>query len=357
MKKNEEKVNLDKTNNMARRKPRKKIKGSLLEVSSVCIVLSGLIFVAFIFSISIGSSNLPFNEVFYALIGKGDATTTTIVFNLRMPRAVMAILIGASLAVSGALLQAVMRNPLADPGTIGVSAGASTAAITLMLLFPQFTGLIPAGAFIGALLTCILIYAIAWKNGSLDPVRIILVGVAVNAVLGGYNSLLQLFNSDNLAGVLSFMNGSLAVSTWSSVYICLVYSSVGLLLSFCCIKTANTLLLGEEMTKSLGIHTGRSRIILSAIAAFLAASTVSAVGMIGFVGLIVPHIGRTLVGSNYKALIPVSVLLGALILLVCDTVGRIVIPATEVPVGIVMAVLGGPFFLYMLRKRGISNVN
>lgn len=336
---------------------KKREKGSLLAVSTICVILSGLIFLAFMVSISIGSSNLPLSDVWSALIGQADSTTTLIVFNLRMPRAVMAIIIGACLAVSGALLQAVMRNPLADPGTIGVSAGASTCAITIMLVFPTLTTLVPAAAFIGALVACVLIYAIAWKNGTLDPVRIILVGVAVNAVLGGYNSLLQLFNSDNLTGVLSFMNGSLSVSSWSSVYICLAYGSVGLILAFCAIKTANTLLLGEEMTKSLGIHTGRSRIFLSAISAFLAAATVSVVGMIGFVGLIVPHIGRTIVGSNYKALIPVSVLLGALLLLVCDTVGRVILPSTEIPVGIVMAVLGGPFFLYMLRKRGISNVN
>ncbi len=336
---------------------KKRKKGSLLAVSTVSIVLIILIVFAFVVSISIGSSNIPLLDVFKTLFGQGDSTMELIVFKLRMPRAVMAIIIGACLAVSGALLQAVMRNPLADPGTIGVSAGASTAAITIILIFPTLTSLVPIVSFVGALLTCMLIYAIAWKNGKLDPLRIILTGVAVNAVLGGYNSLLQLFNSDNLTGVLSFMNGSLAVANWDSVGICLVYGVIGLILSFCCIKTANTLLLGEEMTKSLGINTNKSRLFLSAISAFLAAATVSVVGMIGFVGLIVPHIARTIVGSNYKSLIPVSILLGALILLVCDTIGRVILPFTEIPVGIVMAVLGGPFFLYMLRKRGINDAN
>ncbi|HIR61612.1 MAG TPA: iron ABC transporter permease, partial [Candidatus Faecivivens stercoravium] len=268
-----------------------------------------------------------------------------------LPRIILAILIGASLAAAGALLQSVMRNPLADPGTIGVSAGAGTAATTILLLFPNLTSSVPLFAFGGAALACVLIYMMAWKEG-VDPTRIILSGVAINSVLGAYNSLLQLLNSDSLEGVLAFMNGSLSGRSWSQVRLLSVYASIGLVLAFLCIKSANALQLGDEMAKSLGVKVSGSRVLLSGVAAFLAASTVSVAGMIGFVGLVVPHISRLLVGSDYKAMLPTSVVLGALVLLVADTVGRTIVPGMEIPVGIVMAVCGGPFFLYLLRKKG-----
>ena len=275
----------------------------------------------------------------------------TIVLNLRLPRIILAILIGSSLSAAGALLQSVMRNPLADPGTIGVSAGAGTAATTILLIFPQLSASVPLFAFGGAALACVLIYTMAWKGG-VDPTRIILSGVAINSGLGAYNSLLQLMNSDSLEGVLAFMNGSLSGRGWHQVQIAAYYASVGLVMAFLCIKSANALQLGEEMAKSLGVKVSLNRVLLSAVAAFLAAATVSVAGMIGFVGLVVPHIARLLVGSDYKVMMPVSVVLGAVVLLAADTVGRTVVPGMEIPVGIVMAVCGGPFFLYLLRKKG-----
>ena len=159
-------------------------------------------------------------------------------------------------------------------------------------------------------------------------------------------------NSDSLEGVLAFMNGSLSGRSWYQVRLLSVYAAVGLILAFLCIKSANALQLGDEMAKSLGVKVNGSRVLLSGVAAFLAASTVSVAGMIGFVGLVVPHIARILVGSDYKAMLPTSVVLGAVVLLAADTVGRTIVPGMEIPVGIVMAVCGGPFFLYLLRKRG-----
>ena len=166
-----------------------------------------------------------------------------------------------------------------------------------------------------------------------------------------------MLNSDSLQGVLAFMTGSLSGKSWYEVRILSVYCIIGLILSFGCVKSANALQLGDEMAKSLGIKVNLSRILLSAVAAYLAASTVAMVGMIGFVGLVVPHIARILVGSNYKVMMPVSMLLGANILLFADTIGRSIVPGMEIPVGIVMAVSGGPFFLYMLRKKGASYGN
>lgn len=161
-----------------------------------------------------------------------------------------------------------------------------------------------------------------------------------------------MLNTDNLSNVLAFMNGSLSGRTWEHVYIITTYSLVGLVLAFCCIKNANILLLGDEMARSLGIDVSKVRVFLSGVASFLAASTVAVAGLIGFVGLVVPHMARMLVGSDYRGLLPVSALLGAVILLVADTLGRTLVPGMEIPVGIVMAMTGGPFFLYMLRKKG-----
>ena len=328
-----------------------KQKISLLRVSSVMLVLLILLGLCSVLSLAVGSAGYLIQEILKALFSQEDSPVKTIVLNLRLPRIILAILIGSSLSAAGALLQSVMRNPLADPGTIGVSAGAGTAATTILLIFPQLSASVPLFAFGGAALACVLIYTMAWKGG-VDPTRIILSGVAINSVLGAYNSLLQLMNSDSLEGVLAFMNGSLSGRGWHQVQIAACYASVGLVMGFLCIKSANALQLGEEMAKSLGVKVSLNRVLLSAVAAFLAAATVSVAGMIGFVGLVVPHIARLLVGSDYKVMMPVSVVLGAVVLLAADTVGRTVVPGMEIPVGIVMAVCGGPFFLYLLRKKG-----
>ena len=322
-----------------------------LKVGSIWLFLIVAMAVLSLVALSVGSAGYSIPEILRALLSGEENTVKVILYNLRLPRLLLALLIGASLSASGALLQSVMRNPLADPGTIGVSAGAGTAATTILLIFPHLTNSVPIFAFAGAALACVLIYSLAWKGG-VDPVRIILSGVAINSVLGAYNSLLQMLNSDSLEGVLAFMNGSLSGRSWQQVQILAAYASVGLVLAFACIKSANTLQLGDEMAKSLGVKVSLSRVCLSAVSAFLAAATVSVAGMIGFVGLVVPHIARILVGSDYKAMLPTSVLLGAVVLLVADTIGRTIVPGMEITVGIVMSVTGGPFFLYMLHKKG-----
>ena len=191
-------------------------KASPLRVGTVIIVLLCLLTACVFISVGIGSAWYSVGEILEALSTTEKSPVRTIVVNLRMPRAVLAILIGASLSAAGALLQSVMRNPLADPGTIGVSAGAGTAATTILLLFPSLTTSVPLFAFGGACLACLLIYSMAWKEG-VDPTRIILSGVAINSVLGAYNSLLQLLHSDDLSGVLAFMNGSLSGRSWYQI--------------------------------------------------------------------------------------------------------------------------------------------
>lgn len=323
----------------------------IFKLGIICLMLTVLLLGMMLLALSLGSAGYSVQEIIKGLLSEESSDVYVVVYNLRLPRVIMAIEVGASLAVSGALLQAVMRNPLADPGIIGVSAGAATAATTILLIYPTLLSLVPLFAFSGAVFACILIYVLAWREG-VDPVRLILSGVAINTVLGAYNAFLQMLNSDNLSGVLAFMNGSLSGVTWERIYVITAYASLGLLFSAGCAKSANILQLGDEMAEGLGIDVDRVRLFLSAVGAFLAAATVAVAGMIGFLGLVVPHICRMIVGSDYKLLIPVSALLGALLLLAADTLGRTLINGMEIPVGIVMAATGGPFFLYMLRKKG-----
>ena len=252
---------------------------NVLRVSMVCLVLVAVLLLLAVVALGVGSAGYSLQQIIQALFYDESGPVRVVVYNLRLPRLIMAVEVGACLAVAGALLQAVMRNPLADPGIIGVSAGAATAATTILLLSPTLVSSVPLFAFGGAALACVLIYLLAWRDG-IDTVRIILSGVAINTVLGAYNSFLQLLNSDNLSSVLSFMNGSLSGRSWDHVYIITVYAFIGLVLGVCCIKNANILQLGDEMAQSLGVNVTFVRIFLSAVAAFLAAATVAEAGMI-----------------------------------------------------------------------------
>lgn len=244
-----------------------KNKSNPLRVSTIIVILIVTLIVLSILALRIGSVEYSTREILLAFSDK-DSEIRTIILNLRFPRVVISIIIGMCLATSGALLQAVMRNPLADPGIIGISSGASVIATAILLMFPALSSSLPIFAFVGAGIACLLIYALAWNKG-IDPVRI----------------------------------------------------------------------------------------ILSAVGAFLAAATVAIVGIIGFVGLIVPHIARMFVGYDYKIMMPTGMLLGSCIVLFADTVGRSAFGSFEVPLGIIMAVIGGPFFLYLLRRGGKTHAS
>lgn len=300
---------------------------------------------------SIGSVNIGIKELFSGLLNNDNKVVTTIVYKMRLPRNVMAVLVGASLAVSGALLQAVMKNPLADPGITGVSSGASVFAIIILLLLPQYVGILPFLAFLGGALACVTVYLMAWNNG-LKPMRVVLAGVAVNAILGGFISLLTTLYSDRIQGALLWLNGSLASKTWGDVKIVALYTIVGLVMAMLCVRGANVLTLGDDLATNLGYNVTRTRVMLSAVAVFLAGTTTAVVGIISFVGLIVPHISRMIIGSDHKYNLPFSMVLGGIVLLLADTVARTILGAVELPVGVVMSIVGGPFFLYLLRKRG-----
>lgn len=314
------------------------------------LLLLCLLVFSIIVSIGIGSVKIPIETVVKTILNKNpDELTTSIVLNMRMPRALLAVMIGMALGTAGALLQAVMKNPLADHGIIGVSTGASCAAIFVMLLFPTLMMYVPAFAFGGGVIAVILVYALSWKNG-ISPVHIVLSGVAVNAVFGAIVSILSILNSDKIQGVLVWMNGSLASKGWTTIFQLSPYLFIGLILSLFCISGCNILQLGDEAAASLGSKVTRTRVLVSLCGAFLAGITVSFVGVIGFVGLVVPHITRMLVGSDYRKMLPCTMLMGGTILLIADTLSRTLFAPIELPVGSIMAIAGGPFFLYLLRK-------
>ncbi len=314
-----------------------------------------LLFSVSLLSIRYGSVNYAVSEIIGAVSAAETTAARTVIMHIRLPRTLIAIMVGANLAMSGALLQAVMRNPLADPGLTGVSAGAGLAAVTIMLTLPQLTRFVPIAAFLGGIMAAFMVYVLAWKRG-IDPIRIILAGVAVNAILGGGLALLSVLYSDRIQNVIMWLNGTVAGRSWYQAGTLLPYSLIGLIAAMLCVNTANVLLLGDDVAKNLGIRVNAARVILSLVAAFLAGISVAMVGLIGFVGLVVPHISRLLVGTDYRFLLPLSAVLGAALLVMADTGARAAFSPVELPVGILMAIIGGPFFLYLLRRRGTYRV-
>lgn len=317
------------------------------KILSFVLTAVGL-FVLFIFAVNTGSLKVTPSELFSGLFIEYNPDVATI-YDLRFPRIFIAMLGGAATAVSGVLLQAVMKNPLADPGIIGVSSGASLVAVIVTAFFPSLFFLTPMLAFIGGLIAFMLVYSLSWKGG-LSPLRIILVGVAVNALCTG---LMIAFNSatgSSYTGVASIVNANITQKTWDDFQTLAVYVVIGLVASFFVTNQCNLLSLEDKTARSLGMNVTRSRIVISVIAVLLASISTAVVGAISFLGLIVPHIARLLVGSNHKVLVPYSILLGAFTLLLADTIGRTVASPYEISAAVVMSVIGGPFFIFLLRR-------
>ena len=310
-------------------------------------VLAG---VSILISTAKGTADIPLEEIFAILGGTRDTAHAQILWNIRLPRTIVAALVGINLSLSGAILQAILRNPLADPHIIGISSGAGLAGIFIMLVLPGAALLITPGAFVGAMIAAALIYILAWKDG-IRPTRIILAGVAVSAFLGAGISAMMILYSDRVQGALMWMVGGLSARTWPHVDMLLPYTICAGLLALCAAQRLNILQLGDDMARGIGLAVERTRILLTALAALLAASAVSVVGLLGFVGLIVPHAARLMIGSDYRFLLPAAALLGVTTLTLSDTAARLLFSPLELPVGIIMAALGAPFFLYLLRRQ------
>lgn len=311
-----------------------------------------LLFVVSIHGLTYGSVSITISEIWDVFNNKGQAIHQQIIMDLRLPRILVGILVGGCLAASGALLQGVMKNPLADPGIIGVSSGAGLAAIITMVLLPQYTYLLPIAAFLGALITSIVIYVLAWDKGA-SPVKIILAGVAINALLGAITNGIMVVNSDKVQAVLPWLAGGLNGRGWYHLEFMAPYAIVSLLLCIFAIRPANLILLGDDTAKLLGQKVELQRFFIIVLASLLAGVAVSVAGLIGFVGLVIPHIMRIIVGEDYRFLLPLSIIGGAILVVFADTIARSWFDPTELPVGILLACLGAPFFLYLLRRQRI----
>ena len=313
------------------------------------VVLLGLIFLVVILSLSRGSVELSNEEILKAFLRHGDITNQVIFWELRLPRLIASLLVGSALGMSGALLQGMLRNGLASPYLLGISAG-SGLVIVLLISLGLWLSWIPIAAWIGAIFTTLVVYFLAKSGTSISVERLILAGVALSSLFGSIQSMLLLQTEDGrVQAALTWLIGSLNSRGWAEIKLAgppIVFALVmGLLLS----KQLNLLGLGDELSVGLGNSLFRSRCLIGASATLLAASSVSVGGLIGFVGLIVPHATRFLFGSDYRVVLPFSALLGAFTLSAADLIARS--GSIELPVGIITSLLGAPIFIFLLYRR------
>lgn len=313
---------------------------------------------------AIGAAGLSVGEAFRALFGLvrhgTDATgdfpgwAPRLLLDLRVPRIILALISGAALSTAGASFQGVFRNPLAEPYLLGVSAGAGLGA-TIAIVWKPLGALgiytLPLLAFVGAILAAFLVYHLATFGGRTGSASLLLSGVAVGSTLTAIMSFLMVATESDLHTVIVWLMGGLTTATWTKVYITLPVVGAGFVYMMLMSRRMNLLLMGEERARELGVDSQRTRRNLMIAAALTTAAAVAFSGLIGFVGLMVPHIMRLLVGPDHRRLLPATALFGALLLLVADTVARTALAPAEIPVGVITAATGGPFFLYLLRVR------
>lgn len=302
----------------------------------------------------IGTVRFSVGEVLRALFVDDDSMARLLIWNLRFPRVLIGGLVGICLSLSGCILQGVMRNTMASPSTIGVTGGASFVGYLTLVAFPHLSYLLPIGSILGAFVTTMLIYALAYQKG-VSPVKMILSGMAVSALFNAFNDIIKTFFADSLGNASGFLVGGLNGTDWQDFFMILPYAVIGITVCILLPSKMNILMLGDETANSLGLRTELFRFMLIAVSSLLAGAAISVAGLISFVGLVVPHIARLLVGSDYKYLFPASAFLGFSLVTVCDTVGRIILPPGEVPVSIILSFIGAPFFLWLLRTRKKGN--
>ena len=326
-----------------KRKKRKRVR-AVLSFGIMILCLVGLFFAA----INIGSLKVSFPDLMWGLFVE-RIEEVAVIYDLRFPRIIISMLAGAAIAVSGVLFQAVLKNPLADPGIIGISSGASFAAVLITAFAPQLYFFTPLVAFFGGVVAFFLVYFLSWKGG-LSPLRIILTGVAVDAFFTGLSSAFNSMSGGNMSGVASIVEANITQKTWDDVTTMVPYVVAGLFLACLFIRECNLMSLEDKTVRSLGMNVNATRIVISLIAVLLASISTAIAGAVSFLGLIVPHIGRILVGSDHRALIPFSALAGACFFLLADTIGRTIAAPYEISAAVIMSVVGGPFFIILLRR-------
>ena len=333
-----------------------------IRTSILLVTLAFMLLGMIIASVSMGYVQIPlsttFKMLFYKITGQqelllqADPLVYTVIFEVRLPRVLTAAIVGAGLALAGVIFQGLLLNPLADPYTLGVSSGAAFGASLVLLFNLQFLGLytLPLFAFIAGCLTLLFVVYLSATAGGLSSNNLILSGVIVSAILSAGISLFKYLAQERVSVIIFWLMGSFASSTWPELILTSSMVFLGFMVFMFYSRDINLICLGSRAAASLGVDTTRLRIILLVTASLVAAVCVSISGIIGFVGLLVPHMMRSLTGPEHRSLLPVSLLCGAVLLLAADTLTRTMLPA-EVPIGVLTALIGGPFFCYIFRKR------
>ena len=325
-------------------------------------LLAAILISAIVISTGMGYIRLPAMDVIKILIARLSGQTALIegmdkifpvvVFDVRLPRILSAAVVGAGLAICGVVFQGILLNPLADPYTLGVSAGAAFGASLAILLNIGFMGntSVPLFAFIGALGTLLFVMYLSASSGGVSSTNLILSGIIVAAILSAGISFLKYIADEQVAVIIFWLMGSFGSKTWADVGLVFLFVSCGFLIFMFFSRDLNLMSLGDRTASSLGVDTQRVTLTLLVTASLIAAICVSISGIIGFVGLLVPHMMRLLTGPDNRRLIPVSLLAGAILLLVADTITRAALPS-EIPIGVLTALIGGPFFCYIFRRQ------
>jgi iron complex transport system permease protein len=335
------------------------------KVLTVSIFLSLLLILVILISITMGSVKVPplrsIRILFQSILGLkggGNETERTIILSLRLPRAILAGLVGAGLSVSGATFQALLRNPLADPYILGVSSGAAVGAILAILLgLSTFSFGLPLISFLGALLTVLIVFYFGRQDGKIHPNTLLLAGVIIGSFL---SALIMFFISvsqkEELHTIIFWLMGDFSFSNARAILIIFPYILLGFFLLYLRSRHLNLILSGEENAVQLGVDVEKLKLVSYLSASLITAASVSVCGLIGFVGLIIPHAVRLIFGPDHRLLIPASALVGASFLIASDTVARTLLSPTELPVGVITAAFGGPFFIYLLRTRKVIKI-
>ena len=327
-------------------------------------VLGIALIVIIVLATSIGSVPIPPGTTFRILADKlpfveidqtWQDAMATIVLDVRLPRIILAGLVGAALAIAGATYQGLFRNPLADPYLIGVAQGASLGAVIGFLLPTAWNlagfGVIPIMAFAGAIIATLVVYLLSRVGKTMPVTTLILAGVALSALLGSVVSFLTITSGEKIHGIIFWMMGSFSGSEWAEVLTVLPYVAAGTAVIIIFARPLNVMQLDEEQAQQLGVNVERLKIVLLAAATLVTAASVAFVGTIGFVGIIIPHTVRLIWGADHRFLLPLAVLTGAVFMIITDLIARTVMAPAEIPIGVITAICGAPFFLYLLRRR------
>ncbi|MBN2186544.1 MAG: iron chelate uptake ABC transporter family permease subunit [Dehalococcoidia bacterium] len=332
------------------------------------IGLAGLLLAVIIFSTTLGSVHIPFSRCFEVLLSQvpflhitpsWPETFDTIILDIRLPRILLAGLVGAALAIAGATYQGLFRNPLADPYLLGVASGAGLGAtVGFLIPFPMqwmSFGAVPLFAFLGGLGAVAVVYSLARVGKTLPATTLILAGVALGAFLSSITSYLLTICGEELHGIVFWLLGGLSLTKWAEVGIVFPCVIAGVIVIWLHARPLNVMQLDEEQAQQLGINVEKVKLILLVAATLITSAAVCFTGLIGFVGIIVPHAVRLIWGPDHRFLLPLSVLVGSIFLILADALAHTLLPPTEIPVGVITAFCGAPFFLYLLRrKKGLA---